>query len=96
MKAKIKSNAKKKSIKLKDKLENVKSDYFLEKIYNNIQKKKSLEIVKYNNNIKQRLNLNINDFKKYSETHSSIEIEITTDIIGYGQFININDNNKLY
>ena len=30
---------------------NLKSNYFLEKIYDNIQTKKKLEIVKYNKNI---------------------------------------------
>ena len=55
-------------------LQNIKSNYFLEKIYNNILKKKSLEIVKYNKNIKNRINVNINDYKEYSEKYSSIEI----------------------
>ena len=33
-------------------LQNIKSNYFLERIYNNILKKKSLEIVKYNKKFK--------------------------------------------
>ena len=36
-------------------------------------KKKSLDIVKYNKNI---ININIKDYKEYSEIYSSIEIEI--------------------
>ena len=40
-------------------LESLKSDYFLQKLYDNIQKKKKLEIVKYNKRIQNRLNLSI-------------------------------------
>ena len=32
---------------------NLKSDYFLQKLFNNLLKKKSLDIIKYNNNIKK-------------------------------------------
>ena len=32
----------------KNKLDNIKSDYFIRKIFDNIQTRKSLEIVKYN------------------------------------------------
>ena len=62
--------------RVEDKFKNLKSDYFLIKLFNNLTQKKSLEIIKYNNNIKRRLNININDYKEYSETYSSIEIEI--------------------
>ena len=74
----------------------LRNDYFLQKTFNNLQKKKSLEIVKYNNNNKQRLNLNINDYKKYCETYSSIEIEIIPKDNEYGVFINIDDKDKIY
>ena len=77
---------------LNAKLENLKSDYFLEKIYNNIQKKKSLEIVKYNKKVQNRLNLDVKDYKEYSE----IEIEIIPIKDKYGKFIDINKKDKLY
>ena len=32
--------------------------------------------MKYNKNIKNRINISINDYKEYSEIYSSIEIEI--------------------
>ena len=57
-------------------LQNIKSNYFLERMYDNILKKKSLEIVKYNKKLQKRVNLNITDYKEYSENFSSIEIEI--------------------
>ena len=56
-----------KQMKSKDKFENLKSNYFLQKIFDNLKKKKSLEIIKYNKNIKSRINVNINDYKEYSE-----------------------------
>ena len=57
---------------------NIKSNYFLERIYDNIFKKKSLEIVKYNKKIQKRLKLSIKDYKEYSEKFSSIEIRNNT------------------
>ena len=66
----------KNQIKSFSKIENIKSKYILEKVFNNLEKKKTLNIVKYNQNIKKGINLNINDYKEYSEKYSSIEIEI--------------------
>ena len=53
-------------------LQHIKSNYFLERIYNIILKKKSLEIVKYNKKILKRINISIKDYKEYSEQFSSI------------------------
>ena len=66
------------------------------KVFNNLKKKNSLEMVKYNKKIKERLNLNINDYKEYCETYPSIEIELIPVINKYGKFININEKDKLY
>ena len=52
-----------------------------------------LQIIKYNKIIQKRLNININDYKKYYET---IEIEIIPIKDKYGKFINIDENDKLY
>ena len=56
----------------KDILKKLKSDYFLQLLFNNLFKKKSLKIIKYNKNIKERINISIKDYKKYSEIYSSI------------------------
>ena len=85
-----------KQIKSKDIFENLKSNYFLQKIFDNLKRKKWLEIIKYNKNIKNRINLNINDYKEYSEIYSSIEIEIIPVKNKYSKFININEENKSY
>ena len=75
---------------------NLKADYFLQKAFNNLEKKKTLNIVKYNKNIKKGINLNINDYKEYSEKYSSIEIEIKPVNNKYGKFINIKNEEEIY
>ena len=77
-------------------LEKLRSDYFLKLLFNNLEKKKLLEIIKYNKNIKKRINLNINDYKQYSEIYSSIELEIIPAKNKYSKFININGKDKTY
>ena len=44
--------------------------------------------MKLNKKLKKRLNTNINDYKEYSESYSSIEIEIKPINNEYGRFIN--------
>ena len=53
-------------------------------------------MVKYNKNIKKRINININDYKEYSEKYSSIEIEIKPVNNKYVNFINIKKEEELY
>jgi len=74
----------------------IKSNHILSKIFNNIQKKKSLEIVKFNKKLKNRLNLSIIDYKEYSENYTPIEIEIIPAKNKYDKFINITEKEKLY
>ena len=47
-------------------------------------------------NIKNRININIKDYKEYSEIYSSIEIEIKPVKNKYGKFINMNENEIYY
>ena len=77
------------NVKSKHQLENLKSKYILKKVFNLLQKKKLLEIIKYNKKIQQKLNINFNDYKVYSELYSSIEIEVIPVKNKYGEFINI-------
>ena len=83
-------------IKSSDIFENLKNNFFLEKLFNNLEKRKSLYLLKYNKNLKKRINITINDYKEYSEIYSSIEIEIKPVINKYGKFINITDINNIY
>ena len=73
-------------------IDNIKSKYILSKIYDNMTMKKKLKIVKYNKRIQNRLNLDVKDYKEYSE----IEIEIIPIKDKYGKFINIKENDELY
>ena len=83
-------------IESKNIFKNLKSDYFLQLLFNILMKKKSLNIIKYNKNIKDRINISIKDYKEYSEIYSSIEIEIKPVNNEYGKFININKENEKY
>ena len=86
----------KNQIKSKDKYDNLKNDYFLQKVFNNLEKKKSLDFIKYNKSIKKRLNINIKDYKEYSEKYSSIEIDIKPVDNKSGKFINIKNDEMYY
>ena len=86
----------KEKIESKNIFNNVKSDYFLQLLFNILVKRKSLDIIKYNKNLKNRINISIKDYKEYSEIFSSIEIEIKITNNQYGKFININEENEIY
>ena len=77
-------------------LGNLKGNYFLMILFDFLHKRKSLEIIKYNKKIQQRINLDINAYKEYSETYSSIEIDIIPFRYKYGQFINIKKEEESY
>ena len=77
-------------------MENIKNKNILKKIFDKILKKKYLEIIKYCKKIQYRLNLDINDYKEYSQIFSSIEIEIIPYKDKYDGFININYESKYY
>ena len=74
----------------------IRSKYILLLILSNLMKKKSLDIIKYNNNIKERVNISIKDYKEYLEIYSPIEIELEPVDNEYGKFININKENEKY
>ena len=75
---------------------NLKSDYFLVKVFDNLLRKRSLEIVKFNKYLRERMNMSIKDYKEYAEKFSSIELEIKLVKNNYGNFINYDINNEQY
>ena len=83
-------------IKSKNKFINLKSDYFIQKLFEYMQKRISLKIIKCNMNLQKRLNININNYKYFSENFSSIELEIIPIQNKYGPFINIKEKDKKY
>ena len=92
----IKDQEKSKLINSNNKLEKLKSDYFIQKLFDYIYKRKSLEIIKYNKSVQKRINININNYKEYSEIYSSIEIEIKPKKNEYSRFINIDEYEEEY
>ena len=77
--------------KTKDIFLNLKNNYFLRNIFSDLPEMKALEIVKYNKYLKQRLNLDINNYKDFSEKYSSIVLEIIPNNTKGSKFININN-----
>ena len=73
----------------------LKSKYILQFIFDNLSKRKSLNFIKYNKNIQNKINININDYKEFSEIYSSIEMEIIPVNNKYGKFINIKNQGDL-
>ena len=77
-------------------LRNLKSDYFIQKFFGYMSERKYLETIRYNKSIQKRINININHYKAYSETKTSIELDIIPMKGKYGKFININEEDKKY
>jgi len=76
--------------------EKLKSDYFLRKMFDFLNRGKTLEIIKYNKKIHNRLNIIINDYIKYSQLYSSIVIELKLVNGKSGKFINIPNKEREY
>ena len=92
MKPKAMNNTAKEKIKQnksQNKFINIRSNFVLKKIFNHLDKNRTLKIIRYNTNIKNRLNINIEDYRK-------ILIEIIPVPNKYAQFINISEYNKKY
>ena len=77
-------------------LKNLQSDYFIQKFFGYMSERKYLETIRYNKSIQKRINININHYKAYSETKTSIELDIIPMKGKYGKFININEEDKKY
>ena len=82
--------------KSKFKFENIKGNHILLKIFDNLQKKKLLEILRYNKYIRQKLNITIDNYKEYIEIYSPIEIQIIPIENKFGKFINIKKEEEQY
>ena len=83
-------------VKSNNKFINLRSDYFMQKLFGYIQKRISLKIIKCNINLQKRLNINIYNYKDFAEKFSSIELEIIPNQNEYGPFINIKEEDKKY
>ena len=77
-------------------LDNIKSIYILKLLFNNFKKSKHYEIIKYNKRIQKKFNLNIHNFKEYSEKLTPIEIDIIPVENIKSKYINIKKKDELY
>ena len=74
-------------------LKMIRSKYILEKILNNLQNNRLLNIIRYNKNIRNKINIDKNDYKK---EYLKIEIEIVPSKYKESKFINIYNKNESY
>ena len=77
-------------------LKNVKSHYIILKFFEYLTERKYLETIRYNKSIQKRINININHYKAYFETKTSIELDVIPMKGKYGKFINIKEKDKKY
>ena len=85
-----------KTINSNNKINMLKSDYFIQKFFDYMTERKSLETIRYNKYIQKRMNIDINYYKSYSEKYSSIEIEMIPMKNKYGPFMEIERKYKKY
>ena len=81
---------KKASNQMKNIFKYVRSGFILRQLFGNLERKKLLDLIKYNKALKKRINININDYKEYSS------IEIIPKMNEYGKFINIENGDEKY
>ena len=95
-------NNKKISGQIKNIIENknyfyfIKSKYILKQIFEYLNTKRKLEILKCCKKMQKKLEIVLNDFKDYSEKFSNIVIEIIPSKNKYGKFINYRKNKSSY
>ena len=73
-------------------LDNIQSEFVLQIIFEYLPLRKTLEIIRINKKLQNKLNKDINSYKEYLK----IEIEITLSNNKYGKFINLNQNQISY
>ena len=74
-------------------LEKIKSRYILKKIFKNLKKRISLDMVKYNKKTQKKLNYDFKSYKDFSE----IIMEVIPELNKFGKFINIiNQGEEIY
>ena len=84
------SKDKKKQGKIINHLDFIKSKKILKQIFDILDSKKELEMVKYNKKTQNRLNMTIANYNQYFQT----EIEIIPAKDKFGEFININNEEE--
>jgi len=94
--SKVEEQGQSKIIDSNNQLKNVKSRCVVRLIFEYMTERKYLEAIRYNKRIQKRIDININHYKVYFETKTSIELDIIPMKGKYGKFININEDDKNY
>ena len=71
----------------------IRSEYIFKKIFINLKDKNLLQLIRYSNKLKRKLNKDIDDYMK---EFFKVEIEIIPKRHKYGKFVNIYYNEKYY
>ena len=77
-------------------LDDIRSVYILKYIFEYVSEIKLLKLIKNSHKKQSRLDISLNNYIRFSEISSSIEIDITPANNKYGQFINIMKNDEEY
>ena len=93
---KVEEQGQSKLIVANNQLRNVNSYYIIQKFFGYMTERKYLETIRYNKSIQKRMYININHYKAFSETKTSIELDIIPKKGRYGKFINIKEEDKNY
>ena len=73
----------------KSNFDHIKNKLILKLIFSKIKRNKYLEIIKPSKKVQNKLDINIKDFKDYTEIFSTIDIEMIPSENKFGKFINI-------
>ena len=77
--------------------DNLKSDYFLRKLFDILKENKSLNIIKYNKKLQKRLNISIDNYKECSKIEIELKlVDFEYDKLSNDKFINIPKKDKKY
>ena len=72
-------------------IEKIRSFLVAKQVFLFLPTKKMLEIIKFSKRTQDKINISVDNYKKYSEIYSSIEIEVIPVLNKDGKFININN-----
>ena len=75
-------------------LNKIKSKYIIKTIFEKLITKKFLSIISHNKLLQTKMEINLNDYKNYSEIYTTIEIKINTNKKPIFKFVNINEKTE--
>ena len=92
-------NVEKNQLNLTDKkcnIHKVKSKYIVKHLFNYLKKDRAYNIIKYNKNLQDKLEISLKDYQICSEKFTTIKISIKLAQNKYGTFINILNHHESF